>query len=49
MRGSPTDFKDKENKASSIMSDEKWWALWGLEEACPAFKDIASSFADPGD
>ena len=49
LRGSPTDFKDKENKASDILSDEKWYSLWGLEETCPNFKDITASLSDPAD
>jgi dynein heavy chain len=49
LRGSTTDFKDKENKAKDILADEKWQALWGLEECCPAFKDITASCADPAD
>ena len=49
LRGSPTDFKDKENKAKDIIPDSIWYGLWGLEECCAPFKDITASFADPAD
>lgn len=49
LRGSPTDFKDKENKASDILDNKMWIALWGLEESHASFKDITNSVCDVGD
>lgn len=49
LRGSVTDFKDKENPVPDYLDNKMWWALWGLEEMHPNFKDITSSVADVGD
>jgi dynein heavy chain len=48
LRGSPTDFSSFTNEADCI-SDRTFRKLLGLEEAHFSFKDIAKSFADPGD
>lgn len=48
LRGSPTDFSSFENDADYI-SKAIFHKLLGLEEAHFSFKDIAKSFADPGD
>lgn len=49
LRGSPTDYREKENEASDILNNHTWVGLWGLEEAHPNFKGLVSSFKDVGD
>lgn len=49
LRGSPSDFRDKENQASDLVNDKQWQGLWGLEEAHPNFKGLVNSFQDVGD
>lgn len=48
LRGSTTDFSDKENK-TNYLSDAQWYRVLGLEEAHAAFRGLAQSFADIGD
>ena len=49
LRGSPNDFRDRENAASDILDNKQWWALFGLEEAHPNFANITDSVQDVGD
>ena len=49
LRGSPTDFRDRENQASDILDNKTWWALFGLEEAHPNFANLTDSVQDVGD
>ena len=50
LRGSPTDFRDKENMCAEFLLDRSWHGLFGLEECNPAaFKDIVKSFEDAND
>jgi len=45
LRGSPTDFRDKENMCAEFLLDKSWHGLFGLEECNPtAFKDLVKSF-----
>jgi dynein heavy chain len=47
LRGSPTDFKNKEHTIDYI-DVETFYGLLGLEEAHANFKDIVRSFEDAG-
>ena len=49
LRGSTSDFRDKENKASDYIDNKQWLGLCGLEEVHPNFKDITNSVQDVGD
>jgi dynein heavy chain len=49
LRGSPTDFREKENVASDLIDDKVWQGLHGLEECHVNFKDICASFTDISD
>jgi len=49
LRGSPTDFRDRENLASDLVDDKVWQGLHGLEECHINFKDICNSFTDIAD
>lgn len=48
LRGSPSDFSDRENNCDYINND-KFYALCGLEEAHVNFKNIVKSFEDTSD
>jgi dynein heavy chain len=49
LRGSVTDFREKENKAADYIDEKQWAGLLGLEEFHDNFKDIANSISDVGD
>lgn len=49
LRGSITDFKEKENKAADYLDDKMWQGLLGLEEMHENFKDVSQSVCDVGD
>ena len=43
LRGSTTNFADKENGASDLIGDEQYQGLWGLEESHVNFEGIVKS------
>lgn len=49
LRGSVTDFREKENKASDYLDDRSWVGMLGLEEFNENFKDISNSICDVAD
>jgi len=49
LRGSPNDYRDKENMCSDFLENKQWVGLWGLQESHENFKDIVASVQDVGD
>jgi len=49
LRGSPTNHKDKENKAQDYLDQKQWVGLWGLQESHENFANIIDSVQDVGD
>ena len=43
LRGTTTNFSDKENEASDLLSDEQYQGLWGLEETHMNFEGLVKS------